>query len=322
MLPIGISLVVGLFFSVGSATQAASAAITPHGSIGSTALLMSGLDSPVFVTNAGDDRLFIVERPGRIVIAKQISGTWQITGTFLSIKGIVKSDGDEQGLLGLAFSPNYASNGLFYVYFVNNDGNEEIAEYHRQTAATADRNSRRSLLVIKDPFENHNGGWMAFRPGEPYLYIAEGDGGSGRDPGNRAQNIHLLLGKILRIKPADPDGAGPKHYGIPQDNPFAGKDGRNEIYALGLRNPWRDSFDSLTGDLWIGDVGQDRYEEIDHVVSGLGRNFGWNRIEGRHRYPSGKLCKTSCYKLPVIEYPHVVAGADNCAVTGGYVSRR
>jgi len=284
--------------------------------------LLSGLDSPVFVTNAGDDRLFIVERPGKIVIAKQISGTWQVTGTFLDIRDIVDSNGGEQGLLGLAFPPNYATSGRFYVYYVNNSGDEVISEYRRSTAATADPSSRRKLLSIKDPYDNHNGGGIAFRPGEPYLYAATGDGGSGGDPQGRAQNVHVLLGKILRIKPRDPDGAGPKRYGIPADNPFVGKDGKDAIYAYGLRNPWRDSFDPLNGDLWIADVGQDKYEEVDHVASGRGANFGWNKVEGRHLYPSGALCTRNCHRLPVIEYRHNVAGADNCAVTGGYVSRR
>ena len=280
-LAIGISLVVGLLFSAVSVSQAATESVAPHGSAGAVALLLNGLDSPVFVTNAGDDRLFIVERPGKIVIAQQISGNWQVTGTFLDIRDIVNQNGGEQGLLGLAFPHDYDASGLFYVYFVNKGGDEVIAKYHRSTAATADPSSRRKLLLIHDPYDNHNGGWIAFRPGEPYLYAAEGDGGSGGDPQNRAQNVHVLLGKILRINPNDPDGKGPKRYGIPTDNPFVGKDGKDAIYAFGVRNPWRDSFDSLTGDLWIGDVGQNRFEEVDHVPSGRGANFGWNKLEGR-----------------------------------------
>jgi hypothetical protein len=316
----GVALAFAMLFPVASLGEAA----TPHGTApGGTLLLVSGLDQPVFVTNAGDARLFIVERPGRIVIAQQVSGNWQITGTFLDIHGIVDSNGGEQGLLGLAFPHDYGSSGLFYVYYVNLQGNEVIAEYHRATASTADRASRRKLLTIPDPYDNHNGGWIAFRPGEPYLYAVDGDGGSAGDPQNRAQNINVLLGKVLRINPKDPDGAGPKRYGIPASNPFVGKPGRDEIYAYGLRNPWRDSFDSQNGDLWLGDVGQDRYEEIDHVKSGLGQNFGWNKVEGRHLYPSGALCRKNCDHLPVIEYKHnVPTGPGNCAVVGGYVSRR
>jgi hypothetical protein len=223
----------------------------------------------------------------------------------------------------LAFPHDYASSGLFYVYYVGGAGNEVIAEYQRASMSTANPASERRLLTIWDPYDNHNGGWIAFRPGEPYLYAVDGDGGSGGDPQNRAQNLNQWLGKVLRINPKDPDGAGPKTYGIPASNPFVGKPGRDEIYAYGLRNPWRDSFDSVTGDLWIGDVGQDRFEEVDHVASGRGQNFGWNKVEGRHLYPSGALCTKKCHHLPVIEYPHSVpSGPANCAVTGGYVSRR
>lgn len=313
-------LAVAMVLSIASLGDAA----VPDGApVGGTQLLLNGLDQPVFATNAGDGRLFIVERPGRIVIAANVSGTWQVTGTFLDIHTRVDSDGGEQGLLGLAFPHDYASSGLFYVYYVGKGGNEVIAEYHRATTASADRASERRLMTIWDPYDNHNGGWIAFRPGEPYLYAVDGDGGSGGDPDNRAQNIDQWLGKVLRIKPADPDGPGPKTYGIPADNPFVGRRGRDEIYAFGLRNPWRDSFDSLNGHLWIGDVGQNRFEEVDHVSSGRGQNFGWNKVEGRHRYPSGDLCTRNCHHLPVIEYPHSVpSGPSNCAVTGGYVSRR
>jgi glucose/arabinose dehydrogenase len=309
-----------LSFASGTAAMAPT---TPrHGEVAGLKPLVGGLQQPVFVTNAGDARLFVVQRTGKIVIVKNVSGTWKIAGTFLDISGSIDTDDGEQGLLGLAFSPRYATTGLFYIYFVNRAGNEVIAEYHRASASKADPSSKRVLLTIKDPYPNHNGGWIAFRPGEPYLYAAEGDGGSAGDPQNRAQNIHVLFGKILRIDPGDPDGTGPKRYGIPPSNPFVGKDGRDEIYAYGLRNPWRDSFDPKTGDLWIGDVGQDSYEEVDHVRSGNGLNFGWNEVEGRHLYPSGSLCHTNCHTLPVIEYPHSDPVANNCAVIGGYVSRR
>lgn len=305
-----------------SAAATSAAAVSPAGGLG-LSKIVGGLNQPVYLTNAGDSRLFVVERTGRIRILKSTDGTWRIAETFLDIRTKVRTGDDEQGLLGLAFPANYATSGRFYVYYVNRSGNETIAEYRRLKKNHADPNSARILLTITDPYVNHNGGWIAFKDGEPNsLYIAEGDGGSAGDPGNRAQNTNLLLGKILRINPADPDGSGPKHYSIPAGNPFVGVAGKDEIFAYGLRNPWRDSFDPLTGDLWIGDVGEDRFEEVDHVASGNGVNFGWHQLEGFHLYPSGNPCSTNCNTLPVAEYNHVVSGEDNCAVTGGYVSRR
>ena len=299
-----------------------SSEVTPAAGLG-LSKIVGGLTQPVFLTNAGDSRLFVVERPGRIRILRQVNGTWRIGQTFLDIRSKVKDADDEQGLLGLAFPPDYAASGLFYVYYVNNSGDEVLSEYKRLKKNFADPASERKLLTIADPYVNHNGGWLSFKPSDPgNLYISTGDGGSGGDPGNRAQNVNVLLGKILRIDPKDPDGSGPKHYSIPSDNPFVGTNGRDEVYAYGLRNPWRDSFDAVTGDLWIGDVGQDRYEEVDHVASGSGKNFGWHLLEGFHLYPSGGLCSSNCMTLPIAEYPHVVSGEDNCAVTGGYVSRR
>jgi glucose/arabinose dehydrogenase len=286
------------------------------GGIGLTRIV-GGLTDPVFVTHAGDDRLFIVEQVGRIKIARRVSGSWRVTGTFLDIRSIVL-DGGERGLLGLAFHPGYASNGRFYVHYTNNSGDHVIAEYRRgSSAGRANPSSRRLVLRVNDPYENHNGGWLAFKGS--YLYIAFGDGGSGGDPGNRGQRLDTLLGKILRINPLDPDGRGPKRYSIPRDNPRVGRTGKDEIWAWGLRNPWRNSFDRLTGHLWIGDVGQGSYEEIDHAGTGKGKNFGWRLLEGRHRYPSGNLCRSNCKTLPIAEYGH---GGGNCSVTGGYVARR
>ena len=304
-------------------SQASSpAAVTPAASLG-LSKIVGGLNQPVFVTNAGDKRLFVLERSGRIRILKNKNGVWRVANVFLDIRGKVFDGDDEQGLLGLAFPPDYATSGRFYVYYVNNSQDEVLAEYRRMKKNFADPNSERKILTIGDPYVNHNGGWLSFKAGDPgNLYIGTGDGGSAGDPGNRAQNTNTLLGKILRINPKDPDGSGPKHYSIPSDNPFVGVDGRDEVFAYGLRNPWRDSFDSVTGDLWIGDVGQDRYEEIDHVASGSGVNFGWHLVEGLHNYPSGTLCTTDCKTLPVVEYSHSVSGEDNCAVTGGYVARR
>ncbi len=281
-------------------------------------LLKSGFVQPVFLTHAGDERLFVVERSGRIRILRDVSGAWKITGTFLDLRGKVDTDHWEQGLLGLAFHPDYDTNGLFYVDYINPAGDTVVAEYRRQAAGKADPASKRVVLTINQPYDNHNGGWIAFK-GE-HLYIATGDGGSGGDPFGNGQDKGTRLGKILRLDPLDPDGA--KRFSIPHDNPFVGKAGLDVIWAYGPRNPWRNSFDAQTGALWIGDVGQDRFEEISRSGDGRGRNFGWDRLEGRHLYPSGALCSSACRTLPIVEYKHSVAGENNCSVVGGYVSRR
>jgi glucose/arabinose dehydrogenase len=295
--------------------------IRPAGGLG-LSKIVDGLNQPVFVTNAGDPRLFVVEKTGRIRILKLIDGTWRRKGTFLDLRGKV-STGYEQGLLGLAFAPDYASSGRFYVDYTNTGGDTIVAEYRRSTASRADPNSARRVLKVNQPFANHNGGWAGFRDGDGYnLYIGMGDGGDMDDPSGNGQSKDTLLGKLLRIDPRDPDGAGGRRYSIPSDNPFVGESGRDEIYAYGLRNPWRNSFDPQTGDLWIGDVGERAYEEINHVSDGNGVNFGWDKLEGRHLHPSGSLCTTKCKTLPVIEYSHSSSGEDNCSVIGGYVSRR
>lgn len=301
--------------------HAARTAAEPAGTGISLTTIMTGLDQPVFLTNVGDGRLFVVERAGKIKIIKKVNGTWRTKGTFLDIRGKIEDGYDEQGLLGLAFSPSYNSNGKFYVYYTNNSGDEVVAEYRRAKKNKADPDSARKLMTIQDTEVNHNGGWMAFGP-DNKLYIATGDGGGGGDTDNHAQNLDTRLGKILRIDPRDPDGSGKRKFTIPDDNPFVGKEGDNTIFAYGLRNPWRDAFDPVTGDLWIADVGQDLYEEVNHVSDASGKNFGWNKLEGFHNYPSGSLCSSNCKTLPVIEYPHSFSGEDNCAVTGGYVSRR
>jgi hypothetical protein len=277
-----------------------------------------GYSAPIYVTHAGDSRLFVVEQGGRIKI---VGG-----GTFLDIHTMIRTSGGEQGLLGLAFHPNYATNGLFYVnYTRKSDGDTVIAEFKRSAGNpdVADVASKRVVLTINQPYPNHNGGWIAFKGS--YMYIATGDGGSAGDPKNRAQNIDSLLGKILRINPLDPPGTA--RYSIPSDNPFVGVFGKDQVWSYGLRNPWRCSFDRATGDLWCGDVGQYKYEEIDHVATGRGVNFGWRKLEGKHYYnwpgfTSGGLCSGSCFTLPIAEIPHSEAGDDNCAITGGYVSRR
>jgi glucose/arabinose dehydrogenase len=308
--------------SLSAAVPARSTGATPAGTL-AIQKIVDGLNEPVFLTSAGGagtPRLFVVERHGRIKIVTRAASAWHITGTFLDLHLHVGSSGGEQGLLGLAFAPDYASSGRFYVDYTNRSGNTVVAEYHRASADHADPSSWRKVLTVKQPFENHNGGWIGFKGSE--LYIALGDGGSGGDPGNRAQRLNTPLGKILRIDPRDPDGNGPKRYSVPAGNPFVGRPGLDAIWAYGLRNPWRDSFDPRTGDLWIGDVGQETFEEVDHAGTARGRNFGWHLLEGRHRYPSGALCHSDCRTLPVAEYRHSVDGGDNCTVIGGYVSRR
>jgi glucose/arabinose dehydrogenase len=280
-------------------------------------LIDDGYSAPLFLTNSGDSRLFVVEKGGLIKI---VNG-----GTFLDLTAKVNTVG-ERGLLALAFHPNYASNGLFYVLYTRaSDGDVMISEFKRSVDPdVADPTSERILLRVEhSSASNHNGGTLMFKAG--LLYITLGDGGG--SPGTRAQDLSLYVGKILRINPLDPDGAGPKTYSIPSKNPFVGRAGLDEIWSYGLRNPWRCSFDGPTGKLWCGDVGQNLYEEIDRHIDGRAINFGWPLLEGFHyyNYPNqqqGDLCTSKCRRLPIMEYPHSVDGDDNSNVTGGYVSRR
>jgi glucose/arabinose dehydrogenase len=270
--------------------------------------IAGGLSRPVDIQNAGDDsgRLFVVEKSGRIRIIQ--SGTL-LDIPFLDITGIVNDGGNEQGLLGLAFHPNYEQNGYFYVDYVGNGGSIFISRFQvTQDPNIADPNNEKILLNFDHPFRNHNGGVLAFGP-DGYLYAGSGDGGSADDPFGNGQNTDTLLGKILRI---DVDNADP--YLIPSDNPFG-----SEIWAYGLRNPWRMSFDRATGDLWIGDVGQDQWEEIDYLPAGSlgGANFGWKFYEGSHKFSAGNPPATLHLIFPVAEYSH----AEGCSVTGGYVYR-
>jgi glucose/arabinose dehydrogenase len=281
----------------------------------------SGLSKPVYVTSPhdGSSRLFVVEQTGKI---KVISGGKVLATPFLDLSSLV-SKGGEQGLLGLAFHPNYRSNGLFYVDYTRLNGDTVIARYRRSSTNpnVAVRSSAYPMLTIAQPYANHNGGMLSFGP-DGYLYIGMGDGGSSGDPQNRAQNLDSLLGKILRI---DVNGGNSMHrYLIPSSNPYVGRTGRDEIWSYGLRNPWRFSFDHATGDLWIGDVGQALYEEVDRAKvnststsRGRGSNFGWNVTEGRHCYNPPTGCNWAGILGPVAEYTH----ADGCAVTGGYVYR-
>jgi glucose/arabinose dehydrogenase len=286
--------------------------------------LTTAVSSPVHVTNAGDSsgRLFVVEQGGYIRIFKN----GQILATpFLDVHTLV-STGAEQGLLSVAFHPSYASNGYFYIYYTNNlvfPGDITLARY--QVSANpdvADPNSAQILLVVPHPVNaNHNGGQLLFGPSDGYLYMGTGDGGSGGDPPNNAQSLDILLGKILRL---DVDGTGavpcaqsaPAPYAIPATNPFASTDGCDEIWAYGVRNPWRFSFDRSTSDLLIGDVGQNAWEEIDYqpASSEGGENYGWRKMEGFHCYNPPTNCDDGTLTLPILEYDH----NGRCSVTGGF----
>jgi len=267
-------------------------------------MIISGLQRPVDLQPDGSGRLFVIEKAGRIRI---IENDQLIETPFLDITDRVGSNGNEQGLLGLAFHPQYAQNGRFFVNYTDNNGHDVIARFQVSGDPNiAEPNSEVKLLNVDDPFPNHNGGVLAFGP-DGYLYAGLGDGGSQGDPFGNAQNTGVLLGKILRL---DVDSAEP--YAVPSDNPFG-----NEAWAYGLRNPWRLSFDKVTNDLYIGDVGQNTWEEIDFLPAGSpgGTNFGWNFREGAHDYKGGG---PESMVDPVAEYSHSEGG---CSVTGGYVYR-
>jgi glucose/arabinose dehydrogenase len=276
-----------------------------------------GLSSPLQITHAADGskRLFVAEQDGLIRVIRK--GVLRRT-PFLDITGLTEASG-EQGLLGLAFHPNYSATGRFFVNYTDLNGDTVVAEYRtaRQNPGRADPQSARVLLTIDQPYSNHNGGDIKFGP-DGYLYIATGDGGSGGDPMDNGQSLSTLLGKLLRI---DVDSSrGDRPYGIPSDNPFIDRQGaRPEIYDYGLRNPWRFGFDRATGDLWIADVGQDRYEEINVARSGhtAGLNFGWNTMEAHACYEPSNGCARKGLELPVAAYPH----SQGCSVSGGHVYR-
>jgi glucose/arabinose dehydrogenase len=277
-----------------------------------------GFSRPVDIQHAGDgsDRLFVVEQAGRIHVFPNDPTVDETTG-FLDIRDRVSDGGNEEGLLGLAFHPDYANNGYFYVNYSASGPRRNVIARYRVDAADpnrADRDSETILLTFEQPYSNHNGGQLAFGP-DGYLYIATGDGGSGGDPQNNAQNRTNLLGKILRIDVDNSEGG--KAYAIPADNPFAGNaEGyAEEIWAYGLRNPWRFSFDPVTGRLWTGDVGQNRYEEVDIIEKG--KNYGWRIMEGVSCYNPSSGCDQSGLTKPIIEY-----GRDQGAsITGGHVYR-
>ena len=267
-------------------------------------LIASGLNRPVDVQSAldGSGRLFIIEKYG---VIRVYENGQLLEQPFLNIDDRVNDDSNEMGLLGLAFHPDYEQNGFFYVNYTGTGGNTFISRF-QASGNVANAGSESILLKINQPYPNHNGGAVVFGP-DGYLYLGLGDGGAGGDPHKNGQDTTSLLGKILRI---DVNGGDP--YSIPSDNPFG-----NEVWAYGFRNPWRISFDRFTGDLWIGDVGQGDWEEIDYLPAGSpgGANFGWRIMEGNHGYDGqaqpGLL-------LPVAEYSHSSGG---CSVTGGVVYR-
>ena len=274
------------------------------------ARVASGLADPLFVTApSGDSRLFVVEQSGRIRVLR---GGRLLPKSFLDLTSSVRSGG-ERGLLGLAFHPRYASNGLFFVNFTDRDGNTRIERFQANgDSDVADAQSGALVLRIEQPYANHNGGMIAFGP-DSMLWIGMGDGGSGGDPHGNGQNPRALLGKLLRI---DVDRRQP--YAIPSGNPWAdGRVGRPEIWATGLRNPWRFSFDRGSRHLYVADVGQNQWEEVDVVdASTPGLNYGWNAREGLHPYGAERALAGSVVD-PVIEYGHDAG----CSVTGGYCYR-
>ncbi|HEU5210186.1 MAG TPA: PQQ-dependent sugar dehydrogenase [Longimicrobiales bacterium] len=283
----------------------------PSGNETELELVAEGFDSPVFLTAPpGDDRLFIVEQTGTIRI---IEDGAVLAEPFLDIRGRVRSGG-EQGLLGLAFHPAYGANGWFYVNYTDTNGDTRIERYQVSgDPDIANPASAELVLAIEQPFANHNGGMIAFGP-DGALYVATGDGGGSGDPQGNAQDLSSLLGKILRL---DVDSREP--YAIPLDNPFRTVAGaRGEIWAYGLRNPWRFSFDREADRMYIADVGQNAWEEINVVpTSRAGVNYGWNLMEGRHCFDASS-CDTSDLMQPVLEYAN---GDATCSVTGGYVYR-
>ncbi|MDZ7658675.1 PQQ-dependent sugar dehydrogenase [Fodinibius sp.] len=275
-------------------------------------------NQPVDLQHAGDNsgRLFVVEKAGLIQVFNNESSA-ESTSTFLDIREQVDDRGNEEGLLGLAFHPNYESNGYFYVNYTASDPARTIIarfQVSDQNPDEANEASEQEILTFAQPYDNHNGGQLAFGP-DGYLYIAVGDGGSGGDPQGNGQDRSTLLGSILRIDVNGQENGN--NYAIPTDNPYAGNDEgyREEIFAHGLRNPWRFSFDTETGRLWAGDVGQNSYEEINIIESG--NNYGWNIMEGTHCYEPSSGCDQSGLTMPVWEY-----GRDEgISVTGGYAYR-
>lgn len=293
--------------------EATATASTPDATVPTLSLtqVVDGLAAPIHATGAGDGsgRIFVVEKAGRIRIVSQGALREQ---PFLDISSLVGSSSSEQGLLSVAFHPDYRNNGRFFVDYTDLDGNTVIASYRTgKDPNQADAGSATTLLHIDQPAANHNGGQLAFGP-DGYLYIGMGDGGAGGDPWGNGQNRDALLGKLLRI---DVNSGTP--YAIPSDNPFATTTGaKPEVWAYGLRNPWRFSFDRETGDLFIGDVGQNAREEVNFqpAKSPGGENYGWNRMEGNQCYQPRSGCDQEGLTLPIIDYGR----DDGCSVISGF----
>ena len=272
----------------------------------------------------GGDRLYLVLQPGLIVSFENRQDV-EALAVFLNITERVNDQGNEEGLLGLAFDPDYESNGYFYVYYSAAGPRRSVISRFSVDSGKGDASSEKQIMVIPQPYSNHNGGHLVFGP-DGYLYIGVGDGGSANDPQGHGQNRSTLLGTILRIDVSTLDSEG--RYAVPPDNPFVGAGGgvREEVWAYGLRNPWRFNFDLATGDLWAADVGQNAWEEVDIVRPGL--NYGWNVMEGAHCFAGGRglssllrrgpgECDQDGLELPVVEYDR----EGGCSITGGYVYR-
>jgi len=314
-IPLALMLAISTIFAVGASAQNATPAdpTTVHFKL---VQVLTGLDQPLQLVDPADGskRLFIVEKTGKVLIYldKQVLDT-----PFLDISGLVSS-GSEQGLLSLAFHPDFKNNGTFFVDYTDVNGDSNIVRYKVSAGDpnVADPNSAEQILFVDQPFPNHNGGLVMFGP-DGYLYIGFGDGGSQGDPNGNGQNLSDLLASILRI---DVDlTEGDKHYAIPKDNPFVGQpNAAPEVWDYGLRNPWRFSWDRETKDLYIADVGGGDFEEIDFEPAGKGgNNYGWVIMEGTECYGGGSDCNQEGLTLPVAEYTHEFG----CSITGGYVYR-
>lgn len=268
--------------------------------------------------NDGSQRMFIVLQAGQVVVTSRDEAAAVPASVFLDIRDRVDDTGEEEGLLSMAFDPDFARNGFFYLYYTTGSPGPSRLSRFRVSASDPNRGDPQSeevLLQVPQPFRNHNGGTVLFGP-DGHLYLSLGDGGGAGDPQGNGQRLTTLLGKIVRIDVRTPPGGG---YRVPPDNPFVGRGGgvREEIWAYGLRNPWRMSFDRGTGQLWVGDVGQNAWEEIDIIRPG--GNYGWNIMEGDHCYPPSRTdCNRQGLVPPIAEYPRT---GGNCSVTGGYVYR-
>jgi len=286
------------------------------------------LDKPIYVTSImlDSELIFIVEQDG---IIKLINNSELNKNPFLDITDRVQAPfypGDERGLLGFALDPNFKDNGFFYVNYVNKDNNSVISRFSSNNLI-GNNESENYILELDQPYSNHNGGHLAFGP-DNYLYISLGDGGSAGDPDKRSQNLNSLLGKILRIK------IDKNLYDIPIDNPFyKSENARKEVWHYGLRNVWRFSFDKLNGDMYLGDVGQSNWEEVNYQPSSKGGiNYGWNIMEGKHCFDEESSCDSLLYEQPIYDYPNNAnymktligvgqPNTDGCSITGGYVYR-